>query len=135
MHTFKPTFDFKAYRIRNVDIEDKSDGLALFTVTCSAVRNPKETHQFEFIAGGGFPSLRFSAFVRAAGVDYEINDADELVGRYLAIKNNGKEANDFSSLEYAAACRQCDIDRWRDGRIYAAQCAAEEAAVDFADAA
>jgi hypothetical protein len=69
----------------------------LFTVTCSPVRNSKEERQFEFIAGAGFPSLRFSSFIRAAGVAYDLDDADHLAGRYLAVKNGGKEACDFDT--------------------------------------
>ncbi|EHK56775.1 hypothetical protein [Allomesorhizobium alhagi] len=128
---FKPTFDFKAYRVRSVDCAAMADGFTQITVGYSAVRAPQIVWAMEFMHGAdvhgeSFVSPRFQAFLSSLHMS-SIDDGDQLVGRYFAVRDGGNKPDEFATLEYASACLRCDMDAYQCRLAYAAQYAADEA--------
>lgn len=120
MLEFKPTFAFKSYRVRKTEVTGKLD-LALLKVSLTEVRHPANTLDLVFALSPDDPSIRLVYFVRACGASIELDAADHLIGRCLAINNGGRTVNDFATLEYAHQCFQCDLGAWRRSQQYLAE--------------
>lgn len=132
---FKPTFNFKAFRISSVDIVEHADELVQITVTATRVKRPGKVQTFDFFVGHGrrkCGSDRFQALMGALGVRRRPDDTDEMVGRYFAVRDGGSSPDHFATIEYASACLQADRERHCRVQEYLAECAAEETDADIA---
>ncbi|RWB65392.1 hypothetical protein [Mesorhizobium sp.] len=128
MRKFKPTFEFTACRINAVSFEPQADGFTTISVTYSRVREPEINWLAEFMEGPSFSSGRLQGLLSAIGLAGELTDANQLIGRYFAIKDGGSKIDDFCTLEYASACLQADRQAFDAAKAYADECAAEEEA-------
>lgn len=128
--TFKRTFNFISYRVAAIDIVEHADSTAQITVTATRVKRPGKVQTFEFFVGHGrrkCGSDRFQALMVALGVRRRPEDTDEMVGRYFAVKDGGKSADDFATIEYASACLRADHEKYSGMLKYLTGCAAEVA--------
>lgn len=127
---FKPTFDFRAYRINNALVVDEHDGDGLVWLVVGAinVRDRKGEVCFRFVIKHGENALtspRLKALLEAVQFD-KLKNPDHLYGHVFALKNNGATPDDFATVEYASQCLQSDRDAYLGARKYAADCKAEE---------
>ncbi|MER8481190.1 hypothetical protein [Mesorhizobium sp. M1322] len=129
MHTFKPTFAFKTYRIGCTFREEKDDGITSLTVEFHLVRdpnNPKESLLLDFFKSGrselGFTSDRLEALINSTRGSYDDGGDVDLVGRYVCIKNGGKTESDFASLEIAFAYHRADVEAFKGMLAYLEEC-------------
>jgi hypothetical protein len=125
MRTFKPTFNFVAYRIHAVEIEDHTDEFFIFRVTATPIRDPAKKIALKFVTDLGGRGRRFGSLAAALGVKLAL-DIDKFPGRVFAMKGTGGKPDDFASLEYASACLQSDHAAFAAASAYAGLCAAEE---------
>ena len=135
MNSFKPTFNFKVYRVTAVDIADGADELARITISATRVKRPQKVETFDFLTSHDrrvSTSVRLQALLGSLGVRSQLADSDEMIGRYFAVRDGGTSPEHFATLEYASACLQADRERYFRVQAYLADCAAEEAAVDIA---
>ena len=126
--TFKPTFNFQAYRINNalVVAEDDGDGLVWLVVGATGVRNRKSEVCLRFVIRHGRAATmsdRLKALLSAFHFE-KLEDPAHLYGHVFAMKNGGATPEDFASLEYASQCLQSDCDAYRRAQEYAADCKA-----------
>lgn len=127
MLKFKPTFDFAAYRIKTIDVDVNADEFFAFQVKVSPIRDPSAEIILDLTTDLGGRGKRFRSLASALGIEFALI-LEEYPGRVFAMKNGGKEADDFASLEYASACLQSDRKAFEEASAYAAECAAEEEA-------
>lgn len=129
--TFKPTFNFKVYRVSAVDITEGADELVRITVSATRVKRPGKVETFDFLNGNerrSSTSDRFQRLLAVLGVRFNIENTGEMVGRYFAVRDGGGIPDHFATLEYVSACLQADRERHFRVQEYLAECAAEEAA-------
>ncbi|MDX8495864.1 hypothetical protein RFN29_30415 [Mesorhizobium sp. VK22B] len=128
MRKFKPTFDFAAYRVRDVHVSSHHlDDVFFFRVQDSLIRDPETVTTLNFITDLGGVGRRFQSLARALGVQLPL-DIDAFPGRVFAMKNDGISPDDFATLEFASACMQSDRRAHVAANAYAAEQAEEEAA-------
>lgn len=127
--TFRPTFDFRAYRINNALVVDEhdGDGLVRLVVGAVSVRGKSEVC-LRFVIRHGRAAMmsdRLKAFLSAFHFD-KLEDPAHLIGHVFALKSNGATADDFASIEYASQCLQSDRDAYRRAQEYDADCRIDE---------
>ncbi|TGR33019.1 MULTISPECIES: hypothetical protein [unclassified Mesorhizobium] len=128
MRKFTPTFDFAAYRVKTIDVDVTSpDEFFAFRVKASPIREPEKEIILDFTTDLGGRGKRFRSLAAALGIEFALI-LEEYPGRVFAMKNCGKEPDDFASLEYASACLQSDRQAFAAANAYAAECAGEEEA-------
>lgn len=124
--TFKPTFDFRAYRVRGLTIKTSSDEFFQFTAVVTPIRDPEKQERIEFVTDYGGQGQRFSRFLRSLRLGWCDKFDEMAIDRVFAMKNGGATPDDFASLEVASQCLQSDREAYRRAQEYAADCKAEE---------
>ncbi|MBZ9808147.1 hypothetical protein [Mesorhizobium sp. ESP-6-2] len=130
MRKFRPTFDFAAYRVNDINLDTRYlfDDAFLFLVSISPIRDPEKEINLEFVTTDGGEGPRFRRFLKSLRLSWADKFDELAIGRVFAMKNRGAKPDDFADLEYASACLQTDRRAFEAASAYAAECAAEEEA-------